>query len=998
VTATVLRAPAAPARLARAPRLPYEVAGTAFLRAPLRPASEAADLLRSDDPAAHVAALLRRDPELRAAIALTSRALGEAIEKALDRGALDERVALSAIAYVLRLSLRATPFGACATVSALPVGDGAAPALGDAPVTRTRPDFGWLYAAAERTAQRPLEELSSIRVASSGLCTISGDRLRVFDAARIEHAQQSAAPVPTSMRYTRAVALARERAAAGTTIGELLDAIAAEFAIPRSGAAPLVAALIEHGVLVTELRLPPHPDAAARLTVALSRVDPAAGAQLDGACAALRAADREPAFTAKLAWVRRAETELRAIADAPHAYQVDATRAVSGALPRDFAQDALLVFERLAAIAEPADLNGALARALAGRYNAGREVPLLELLDRSTGFDVEAAIDRALDARQSDAADPRLGVALDALGSGAYEIALEDTPLLARAETAWDDFAPAYEAVVQVRRLADGTIRPSFAGGFHAGGARSVARFGDVLGAERVEPLLALNRRPGRIPAIDAELAFLPSSRRVINVVARPNAFGWVIPEGIYAGAPGERTILPEDLVVGVDGERAYLRSLRHGALVHVHQSHMLNLSHGSRIARVAAAISASRYPRVGFAWPAAALRLPYLPRVTAAGLTVAYRTWSVPCEIARDFGGPRALAWRARWNLPDMVYLTERDNRLLLNLRQEIAARFLRKAAARADEPVIVQEAIPSPDDAWLAAPDGLRAAEVAVEIYRAQPAPEPARAAPAVVGSAERAESQRPPGSDWAYAKCYMSRDLVAPFLGSALRPLLDALRPIVDEFHFVRYLDPDFHLRVRLHAANDACRGELLTRFAEAARSWAERGTIARFELGTYDREVERYGGRDAIAHAEHLFTADSAAVLGHVRALLDVSAGAQALFTDVAAFALALHRDAAAASEQLAAITGRRARLTPDIWSAIRGAAANAPAWSARYATLAPAVDALRASVSAAHWPAVARAVLHMHCNRIGVSGTDEELVLHRALALLESCRRRTQEAV
>ncbi|MGH2934578.1 MAG: thiopeptide-type bacteriocin biosynthesis protein [Gaiellaceae bacterium] len=117
-------------------------------------------------------------------------------------------------------------------------------------------------------------------------------------------------------------------------------------------------------------------------------------------------------------------------------------------------------------------------------------------------------------------------------------------------------------------------------------------------------------------------------------------------------------------------------------------------------------------------------------------------------------------------------------------------------------------------------------------------------------------------PPGSAWTYLKLFASPPAVDRILVEELAPLMADLEAsgAVDRWFFVRYDQPDFHLRVR-------CRGGPVVRqtLEAASARLLDRRLVWQAELGTYVRELERYGGAEAIEHAEAVFHADSAAVV-------------------------------------------------------------------------------------------------------------------------------------
>jgi lantibiotic biosynthesis protein len=100
---------------------------------------------------------------------------------------------------------------------------------------------------------------------------------------------------------------------------------------------------------------------------------------------------------------------------------------------------------------------------------------------------------------------------------------------------------------------------------------------------------------------------------------------------------------------------------------------------------------------------------------------------------------------------------------------------------------------------------------------------------------------------------------RAVVAPVVRRALGS------GAADQWFFVRYADPDRHLRLRLRGVPSQLLSSVLPRLEHAARAFVEDGRIFRMELGTYEREMERYHGDAGMEASEALFFADSDSVL-------------------------------------------------------------------------------------------------------------------------------------
>jgi thiopeptide-type bacteriocin biosynthesis protein len=122
-------------------------------------------------------------------------------------------------------------------------------------------------------------------------------------------------------------------------------------------------------------------------------------------------------------------------------------------------------------------------------------------------------------------------------------------------------------------------------------------------------------------------------------------------------------------------------------------------------------------------------------------------------------------------------------------------------------------------------------------------------------------------PPGSEWLYAKLYTGSATVDVVLRELIAPVVTAARQTgaADSWFFIRYGDPEWHVRVRFHGAPARLRNEVLPALETHAAAGVEAGQIWRVQLDTYEREIERYGGDEGMLASEQLFCADSDAVL-------------------------------------------------------------------------------------------------------------------------------------
>ena len=211
---------------------------------------------------------------------------------------------------------------------------------------------------------------------------------------------------------------------------------------------------------------------------------------------------------------------------------------------------------------------------------------------------------------------------------------------------------------------------------------------------------------------------------------------------------------------------------------------------------------------------------------------------------------------------------LTDHDNTLPVDLDNALAVDSLIHVL-KDRESATLTEMYPGPDDLCAEGDDGRYVHELLIPcIARA----ESVLAAPAPAATPCDRRSipiQRTfvPGSEWVYAKLYAGASTADRLLSQLIGPVSQALlaKGWIDRWFFIRYADPDEHLRWRCMwptgRAPPAC-----SRHIERAITTAlAAGLVRRLVFDTYEREVERYGGEAGVDAAEQYFRVDSEAVL-------------------------------------------------------------------------------------------------------------------------------------
>jgi thiopeptide-type bacteriocin biosynthesis protein len=516
----------------------------------------------------------------------------------------------------------------------------------------------------------------------------------------------------------------------------------------------------------------------------------------------------------------------------------------------------------------------------------GRAVPLLEALDPDLGVSVDgedvapAPLLAGLGAGGSRGRSQSWGAREDHLlarlvevqAAGEQELVLDarDVEQLEQEDPLPLPDACAAMAVVAAesrRDLEQGRFRVLLANVDGPSGARLLGRFCHADPALRAAVEEHLRAEEALEPdAVFAEIVHL-SRARDVNVIARPRLREYELVCLGGSAAPPERRLELDDLLVSVEDGRVLLRSRRLGRRV----VPRLTSAHNYAYRGMAVYQFLCRLQRQGFAdglafWGPLASS-PFLPRVRAGRVVLQRASWS----LAADDLGPRGdrdaefravQEWRRSRRTPRFVALAEPGLALPVDLDNVLAVESLVQAA-RARGTARIVELCPPPDELCAHGPEGGFCHELVVPFVRSRQPTPPSPSRPAD----GRVRRTFPPGSDWLYVRVYTGETAADGVLAADVAPLVSELTAssVVDRWFFLRYRDPEFHLRIRLHGDPTRLHADVRPAVEEAGAGLLDRGLAWRFELGTYEREVERYGGPGAIELAEQVFHADSEAVL-------------------------------------------------------------------------------------------------------------------------------------
>jgi lantibiotic biosynthesis protein len=853
-------------------------------------------------------------PEVREALFLASPSLFDGLEiwiKDPD-GKKGQRAERALVRYLFRMTARATPFGlfsGCSLGPVDPVDPKAPTRLTLTPRSsyerHTRLDMDYLFALCEDLGKDEALRERLLYRPNSSLYAAAG-RLRYAEARLIKKIRSHHLVAVERTEYLDSTLA---RAAEGARIADLAQALVdadPDGEITFEDADAYVRELVDSQILVSDLSPPvTGPEAVHDLIDQLGRLPTEAGERLARARDALAALDASGpgASPERYLDIARDLEAMPTPVEMARLFQLDMVKpadrpSLGGAVLEEIGRG-IDILRRISN--RRADLMEKFRKDFVDRYGDGREVPLVEVLDEEIGIGFEKSGDAGaeaspllqglvLGAPAAEAGSPwtqretflliRLS---EALAAGTQEIELTpadvermvppgaggEGPELAYLADAFQVMATLAAASPEAADAGD--FRVLLGGAVGPSGARLLGRFchADPELSRRVEEHLRAEEAFAP-DAVYAEIVHLPQGR-IGNILSRPVLREHEIPFLGRSGAPDAKQIPVTDLTVSVSGQQVVLRSQRLGREVVPRLTSAHNYRRGSLGIYRFLCILQSQNVQGGAGWSWGALESsPFLPRVTAGRVVLSRAAWWMTKEeikaLAKEKDAARMAAvraWRTRRRLSRLAVLADGDNELLVDFDNVLSVdTFLDVVEDR--EQARILEMFPGPDELCARGPEGRFVHEMVIPYVMT---PKEATARAAARPPLPPVRRSFPPGSEWLYVKLYtgtatadvLLREVVAPVVREAVGS------GVADSWFFIRYGDPEWHLRLRFHGDPRELHSRVLPALGDAAAPLLEDRRLWRLQLDTYEREVERYGGPEGIGLTERLFGVDSEAVL-------------------------------------------------------------------------------------------------------------------------------------
>lgn len=569
-------------------------------------------------------------------------------------------------------------------------------------------------------------------------------------------------------------------------------------------------------------------------------------------------------------------------------FQVDMIREVrSGGVSKNIQEKivgALALINRFGGNTTHVNLQ-AFSKKFYERYE-DREMPLLEVLDTETGIGYLDIHSEAHSPLTEDIVLPLKRKAVHSMNwtplekyliekiSDAYknnktEVELKEEELLYLKNESWDDLPPSMSVMFRIIDPTKELIMLENTVGSSA--ANLLGRFAHA--DERIKNLVsditAKEQQANKDIAL-AEIVHLPESR-VGNILLHPAFREYEIPYLAKSSLPPDKQIRVKDIMISVRQESITLRCMRTNKIIIPRLSNAHNYQHNALPVYQFLCDLQNQNLRGGltFHWGVIKLQFKYLPRVIYDNTILSPASWQLLHADLSDLQQTKAAELEQKiktfvnqWKLPQYVVLADGDNELLIDFENRESVRIWLDMIK--NRPGIELKEFIIPVNAAVGDEQHLT--------YNNQFVASLIKDKPTYMLNGLKKKTPLSPqksftlGSEWLYYKIYCGVKSADKLLLEVVAPVIRKLQneKKINNFFFIRYNDPSFHIRFRMQLSDCIYCGEIIQLVHDYANDFIKTGHIWKIQTDTYNREYDRYG-ENMINLAESIFHHDSEAVL-------------------------------------------------------------------------------------------------------------------------------------
>jgi thiopeptide-type bacteriocin biosynthesis protein len=377
-----------------------------------------------------------------------------------------------------------------------------------------------------------------------------------------------------------------------------------------------------------------------------------------------------------------------------------------------------------------------------------------------------------------------------------------------------------------------------------------------------------------------AEFDFLPQPR-VGNIMLRPQHREYYIPYCVYPPYADDNIIALDDLFVSVRNEKVYIKSKRLNKFVipKLTHAHTYNFNEHPIYEFFGALQSENQQPSLIFRWGHSLNQADFLPRVEYDQSILSLARWLIHGEQLNKLrdqlnskGNDFIHEWRSKFNIPNRVRIKNGDNILLIDFSDERSATIFIEFVHKQNSLELEEHLNFSGNQIVKNQQKQSFYAEYITTFYQNKKKQHGYFFNKLNSNDAPVIKSNFSIGDEWLYFKVYVGKKVADNLMTKIIYDLKENLlhEKLIDKWFFIRYADPESHLRLRFHLTDLNNLGTVVQLASAKLRASEGSISIGNVQIDTYHRETHRYGA-NTIREAETLFYLQSELILDFLRTI-------------------------------------------------------------------------------------------------------------------------------
>lgn len=355
---------------------------------------------------------------------------------------------------------------------------------------------------------------------------------------------------------------------------------------------------------------------------------------------------------------------------------------------------------------------------------------------------------------------------------------------------------------------------------------------------------------------IYAEIIYAPENRTA-NITRRPKLSEHEIPIFTNSSNHEDKQILLKDIMISIKGNDIILRSKKLNKRIIPKLSNAHNFYKSDCIAyKFLSAIQSQNQDNLNFNINYSALKKRFFPRIIYKNIILHRACWVMhesDIRVVKKAKKPllELKKFLQKWEAPKYVLLVQGDNELFLDTTNDS---YLLLLLDEFKNNTILQLS------EWLQ-PNINYNQQVVIPLKNKVVKTENSLFHDKI----KLVQRSFAPGSEWLYFKIYCNSN-VSDQLLSGLKSILDDLlsENYINSVFFIRYTDPHYHIRLRLHLLDKKLYSEVLQKIYENINPYFQEEVIWNIQLDSYHRELDRYSP-EFMEDSEKAFYYDSLLIL-------------------------------------------------------------------------------------------------------------------------------------